>query len=257
MTTLGIYLYNREQIARIEEACLITACVLDEIEKIIDVGVSTYEIDVLARDAIKRYKAAPAFLGYRGYPAAVCTSINEVVVHGIPSKDETLKNGDIIGLDMGVLYRGYYGDSARTYVAGTGGDVADRLINATREALYQGIEKACTGNRISDISHAVEEYVTQFGFTPVREFVGHGIGRNLHEEPSIPNFGSPGKGPRIREGMVFAIEPMINIGTCDVNVLDDQWTVVTKDASLSAHFEHTVAIVDGKAKILTRGKNFN
>ncbi len=254
---MGIYIYNREQIKRIEDACLIAASVLDDIETIIGAGVSTHEIDTLARSAIRRSGAVPAFLGYKGFPAAVCTSINEVVVHGIPRRDTRLKNGDIIGIDIGVCYKDFFGDTARSYAIGPVEEDVEKLLGVTRESLYRGIEKASTGNRISDISHAVEAHVSTHGFSPVEEFVGHGIGRNLHEEPSIPNFGDAGKGPRIREGMVFAIEPMINAGVPDVEVLGDGWTVVTRDRRFSAHFEHTVAIIDGKAQILTRGKNFN
>ncbi len=254
---MGIYIYNREQIKRIEDACLIAASVLDDIETIIGAGVSTHEIDTLARSAIRRSGAVPAFLGYKGFPAAVCTSINEVVVHGIPRRDTRLKNGDIIGIDIGVCYKDFFGDTARSYAIGPVEEDVEKLLGVTRESLYRGIEKALTGNRISDISHAVEAHVSTHGFSPVEEFVGHGIGRNLHEEPSIPNFGDAGKGPRIREGMVFAIEPMINAGVPDVEVLGDGWTVVTRDRRFSAHFEHTVAIIDGKAQILTRGKNFN
>ncbi len=254
---LGIYIYNREQIKRIEEACLIAAGVLDEIEKNIEEGVSTLEIDFLAMKLIKESGAKPAFLGYKGYPAAVCTSINEVVVHGIPDKNVKLKNGDIIGIDIGIFYKDFYGDTAHTYSVGSITQVAERLIDVTRKSLYRGIEACVVGNRVSDISHSVEAYVTDQGFSPVREFVGHGIGKNLHEEPSIPNYGKAGAGPRIKEGMVFAIEPMINEGTYQVEVMEDDWTVVTKDRKLSAHFEHTVAIIGGKAEILTKGKNFN
>lgn len=254
---MGIYIYNKEQIKRIEDACLIAASVLDDIEAIIGAGVSTHEIDTLARSAIRKSGAVPAFLGYRGFPAAVCTSINEVVVHGIPNREARLKSGDIIGIDIGVCYNDFYGDTARSYAIGSVEDDIKSLLGVTRESLYRGIERAVIGNRISDISHAVETYVSRYGFSPVEEFVGHGIGRNLHEEPSIPNFGDAGKGPRIREGMVFAIEPMINAGGRDVEVLGDGWTVVTRDRRFSAHFEHTVAVVDGKAQILTRGKNFN
>jgi len=181
----------------------------------------------------------------------LCTSINEVVVHGIPSKKVKLKKGDILGVDVGVYFNGFYGDSAKTFKVGTVTPEVDLLLNVTKESLMKGIEKSVEGNRISDISNAVETHVNKYGFSPVKEFVGHGIGKNLHEEPSIPNFGEPGKGARITNGMVFAIEPMINAGTYRVKVLEDGWTVVTEDAKLSAHFEHTVAIIDGKAKILT------
>lgn len=255
---MGIYIYNQEQIHNIEKACLIAAKVLDEIDRIVDVGISTYELDRLARDIIAHSGAKPAFLGYKGFPSAICTSINEVVVHGIPKKSIKLKDGDIIGIDVGTFLNGYYGDTARSFRVGRDNQDSDLLLRVTRESLYVAIEKCVVGNRISDISHSIEQHVEGYGFSPVREFVGHGIGKNLHEEPSIPNFGSPGKGPRIKEGMVFAIEPMINIGTYMVEVdARDSWTVYTQDRKLSAHFEHTIAIVNGEAKILTRGRNFN
>ncbi len=254
---MGIYIYNREQIGRIEEACLIAAAVLDEIENIIDIGTSTSDIDDLANRVIKNFGGKPAFLGYKGFPASVCTSINEIVVHGIPQKSVKLNEGDIIGVDVGVYYNGFFGDTARTFTAGVVNQEAERLVIATREALYKGIETCRPGKRVSDISHAIEQHVIAFGFSPVHEFVGHGIGRGLHEEPSIPNYGPPERGPRLKDGMVFAIEPMINAGSWDVSVQGDGWTVVTKDGSLSAHFEHTIAIIDGSPVILTRGKTFN
>jgi methionyl aminopeptidase len=254
---LGIYTYSIQEIGFIEEACRITSGVLDDIEDIIKAGISTYDIDAFAKDIIVKNKAKAAFLGYRGFPAAVCTSINEVVVHGIPDRSIKLKKGDIIGIDIGVFYKGFFGDSARTFKVGEVDKNSQLLLDVTKESLYAGINNCSVGNRISDISNAVENYVTKFGFSPVREFVGHGIGFNLHEEPSIPNFGERGKGQRIKDGMVFAIEPMINAGTYEVEVLEDAWTVVTKDRKLSAHFEHTVAVIDGKAKILTSGRGFN
>jgi len=248
---LGIYIYNSEQISAIEESCQKTSSVLKELEKIVDDGVSTFELDQFAKDYISKQGGKPAFLGYHGFPSALCTSINEVVVHGVPSKKVKLKKGDILGVDVGVYFNGFYGDSAKTFKVGTVTPEVDLLLNVTKESLMKGIEKSVEGNRISDISNAVETHVNKYGFSPVKEFVGHGIGKNLHEEPSIPNFGEPGKGARITNGMVFAIEPMINAGTYRVKVLEDGWTVVTEDAKLSAHFEHTVAIIDGKAKILT------
>jgi methionyl aminopeptidase len=254
---LGIYTYNIQEIGVIEEACKITSRVLDEIEGIIKVGISTYDIDAFAKDVIQKNKAKAAFLGYKGFPASICASINEVVVHGIPNRNTKLRKGDIIGIDIGVLYKGFFGDSARTYKVGEVDKNVQLLLDVTKESLYAGINNCYVGNRISDISYAVESYVTRFGFSPVREFVGHGIGFNLHEEPSIPNFGESGKGQRIKDGMVFAIEPMINAGTYEVEVLEDGWTVVTKDRKLSAHYEHTVAVIDGKAKILTGGRGFN
>ncbi len=254
---MSIYTYNKQEIGLIEEACGITARVLDEIEGAVKAGISTYELDAFARDLIQKSKAKAAFLGYKGYPASICTSINEVVVHGIPDKNRKLKKGDIIGIDIGIFYKGFYGDSARTFKVGEVDKNTQLLLDVTKDSLYAGIDNCSVGNRISDISNAVETYVTNYGFSPVRDFVGHGIGFNLHEEPSIPNFGEKGKGQRIKDGMIFAIEPMINAGTFEVDVLEDGWTVVTRDGKLSAHFEHTVAVVDGKAKILTGGRGFN
>ncbi|HQP48065.1 MAG TPA: type I methionyl aminopeptidase [Spirochaetota bacterium] len=248
---MSIYIYNDEEIRAIEESCRKTSSVLKELEKIIDVGVSTFELDKFAKDYIIKQGGNPAFLGYQGFPGALCTSVNEVVVHGIPDRYSKLKSGDIIGIDVGVYYKGFFGDAAKTFIVGKVSRETELLLKVTEESLFKGIEQCIVGNRISDISHAVESHVSKFGFSPVREFVGHGIGKTLHEEPTIPNFGNPGKGARITEGMVFAIEPMINIGTHRVKVLNDGWTVVTEDAKLSAHFEHTVAIVEGKAKILT------
>jgi methionyl aminopeptidase len=248
---LAIFIYSEEEIKRVEDACRITAAVLDEIGKHVVAGISTFELDRIARDLIKKFKAIPAFLGYKGYPAAICTSINEVVVHGIPSKGQILKKGDIVGIDIGVQYNGYFGDAAKTFVVGKVNNNVKKLLEVTREALERGISQCKDGNHLTDISHAIESHVVQYGFQPVHEFVGHGIGRNLHEEPSIPNFGKPGKGPVIKTGMIFAIEPMINEGTYQVEILQDGWTAVTKDRKFSAHFEHTVAVVNGNPKILT------
>ncbi len=232
-----------------------TSGLISALDAVIDEGITTFELDKFARDFIQRQGGKPAFLGYRGFPAALCTSINDVVVHGIPSKKAKLKKGDIIGIDVGVLFNNFYGDAAKTYKIGPVSDEADLLLKVTEESLNKGIEQCVEGNRISDISHAVESHVVKYGFMPVREFVGHGVGMHLHEEPSIPNFGQPGKGARIANGMVLAIEPMINQGTFDVEIQSDGWTVVTKDRKLSAHFEHTVAVIDGKAKILTGSDN--
>ena len=254
---MGIYTYSIDEIGVIEEACKITASVLDQIESIIKPGISTYELNGFANDVIVKNNAKAAFLGYKGFPASICTSINEVVVHGIPEKKRRLQEGDIIGIDIGVFYKGVYGDSARTFKVGEVDNNIQLLLDVTKESLYAGISKCCVGNRISDISNAVENHVIKYGFSPVRDFVGHGIGFNLHEEPSIPNFGEPGKGQRIKDGMVFAIEPMINAGTHEVDILEDKWTVVTKDRKISAHYEHTIAVVDGVAKILTGGRGFN
>ena len=253
---MGLYIYNSDEIKKIRDACVITANILDEIGRLIDDGTALGDVDSQVRVLCRRYEAKPAFLGYNGFPAAICASVNSEVIHGIPDRKKRLRAGDIVGIDFGVSFQGYYGDSARTYPVGQIKPEAQALLDATRDSLYKGIEAAKEGNRISDISHAVESHVLKYGFSVVRDFVGHGIGRKLHEEPSIPNFGEPGRGPRIRNGMVFAIEPMINQGCPGVTVLEDGWTAVTDDGMLSAHFEHTVAIIDGKAEILTAGKDF-
>ncbi len=253
---MGIFIYNDDQIKKIARACSITANILDELESIIVQGISTFEIDLHARKLVKENKVEAAFLGYGGFPGAVCTSVNDEVIHGIPRRSTVLKNGDIIGLDFGVICDGYYGDSARTVTIGEPDPEVKRLLQVTNESLYKAIDKARVGNRFSDISSSVDKYVKQYGFSTVKEFSGHGIGKSLHEEPSIPNYGKPNRGPRIADGMVFAIEPMINLGTDEVEVLDDDWTVVTKDGKKSAHFEHTVVVMDGEAQILTKGKYF-
>lgn len=253
---MGLYIYNSDEIKKIRDACVITANILDEIGHLIDDGTALGDLDAQVRILCRQLGAKPAFLGYSGFPATICASVNSEVIHGIPDRKKRLRAGDIIGIDFGVLYRGFYGDSARTFPVGSISSEAQTLLEVTRESLYKGIEAAKEGNRISDISHAVETHVLKYGFSAVRDFVGHGIGRSLHEEPSVPNFGAPGKGPRIRNGMVFAIEPMINQGGPEVSVLEDGWTAVTKDGKLSAHFEHTVAIIDGKAEVLTAGKDF-
>jgi methionyl aminopeptidase len=206
----------------------------------------------LAEEFIWSRGGRPAFKGYRSYPKTLCASVNDQVVHGIPSK-RVLKEGDIVGLDLGAIVDGFYGDSAVTVPVGTIDAKTAELLRVTEEALYAGIEQAVVGNRLSDISHAVQQRAESGGFSVVTDFVGHGIGRQLHEEPQVPNYGNPGQGPRLQVGMVLAIEPMVNMGKSDVRVLDDQWTAVTKDGSLSAHFEHTIAIQpNGPARILTK-----
>ncbi|MCK8816187.1 type I methionyl aminopeptidase [Natroniella sulfidigena] len=214
-------------------------------------GITTQEIDQIAEEFIRAQGAKPAFKGYQGFPNTVCIAINEQVVHGIPS-EYRLEEGDIIGLDIGAVVDGYYGDAAQTLAVGQVSQEAERLLTVTKEALFKGIEQVKVDNRISDISNAVQQHAEQAGYSVVRRFVGHGIGRNMHEEPQVPNFGSPGRGPRLKEGMVLAIEPMINVGGCEVETLDDGWTVVTCDGKLSAHFEHTVAVTESGFRILTQ-----
>ena len=246
-----IVLKSDEEIKRMAEACRIVAEVLEGMKKYISPGVTTKELDEFAESYIISKGARPAFKGYRGYPSTVCASVNEQVVHGIPSANK-LKNGDIISIDVGVRYNGFYGDAAVTLPVGSISKQAQRLLAATEKALEAGIKRAVAGNRLSDISSTIQNYVESEGFSVVRTFVGHGIGRELHEDPQIPNYGRPGEGPKLLEGMTLAIEPMVNAGGWEVNILNDGWTAVTKDGSLSAHFEHTVAITKNGQSILTK-----
>lgn len=245
-----IVIRSKEEIALIRKAGKILAATLEKLKKYAKAGVETSELDAIARDEILRQNGYPAFKGYKGFPGNICTSLNEVVVHGIPS-DRALRDGDIISLDVGVRFRDYFADAAITIGIGNISDTARNLMAVTKKALYAGIEKAVAGNRVSDISSAVQEYVESNGFSVVRSFVGHGIGAKIHEEPEIPNFGKPGLGARLSTGMVLAIEPMVNAGVFDVEILEDGWTAVTKDRKLSAHFEHTIAVTDREARILT------
>ncbi len=215
-------------------------------------GVSTAEIDRIVEGYIREKGGEPAFKGYRGYPASVCVSVNEEVVHGIPG-ERVLQDGDIVGVDIGVQAGGFYGDAAQTIPVGKVSAKIEELLRVTREALYLGIDQARPGNRIGDVSHAVQSHVESSGYSVVRSLVGHGIGRSMHEDPQVPNFGKAGKGPELKAGMVLAIEPMVNAGTHEVDVLDDEWTVVTRDGEPSAHFEHSVAITEDGPVILTNG----
>lgn len=239
------------EIAVMAKASKVVAEVLQLLAKAVIPGITTDELDRLAESEIRSRGAVPAFKGYRNYPRTLCASVNEQVVHGIPSK-RVLKEGDIIGLDLGAVVGGFYGDSAITVAVGRIGASVANLVRVTQEALLLGIEKAVVGNRLSDISHAIQCHVEEAGYSVVTEFVGHGIGRQLHEEPQVPNYGKPGQGPRLKPGMVLAIEPMVNMGEAAVRVLDDRWTAVTVDGSLSAHFEHTIAIQpSGPALVLS------
>ncbi len=213
-------------------------------------GITTLELDRMAEKHIKKNDAKPSFKGYRGFPASICASINEQVVHGIPGI-KRLEEGDIISIDIGAEYKGYHGDAAKTYPVGKIDEKLERLIQVTEMSLYKGIEKAVIGNRLSDISNAVQTYVEDKGFSVVRSFVGHGIGSEMHEEPQVPNFGPPGRGLRLKKGIALAIEPMVNLGTWEVETLEDEWTVVTKDRKPSAHYEHSIAITDDGPIILT------
>ncbi|MCX7793948.1 MAG: type I methionyl aminopeptidase [Thermodesulfovibrionales bacterium] len=246
-----IILKSPYEIKMIERACRIAAGALEMLANVIKPGVKTKELEEYAEAYIKAKGGIPAFKGYRGYPASICVSVNNQVVHGIPSQ-RVLKDGDIVSIDLGVIYEGYYGDAARSYGVGNIGELQKKLLEVTERALYIGIDKAKAGNRVGDISSAIQNYVESNGFSVVKAFVGHGIGKYLHEEPQVPNFGKPGKGPRLKEGMTIAIEPMVNTGSPDVMILEDGWTAVTVDGGYSAHFEHTVVITRNGAQILTK-----
>ena len=247
-----IILKTPDEIEVMAKASRVVAETLVVLKKAVRAGVTTDELDALAEAEILAREAKPAFKGYRNYPKTLCASVNEQVVHGIPSKRK-LKEGDIIGLDLGAIVDGFYGDSAVTVMIGEVSDKTVKLIQVTEEALMLGIEQAMVGHRLSDISHAIQRHVEASGYSVVTEFVGHGIGRQLHEEPQVPNYGRPGQGPRLQAGMVLAIEPMVNLGGSAVRVLDDRWTAVTADGSLSAHFEHTIAVqASGPARILSQ-----
>jgi methionyl aminopeptidase len=243
--------YDEAQVDLIRRSCKIVSAVLQQLAGRVLPGVSTREIDFFAESLILEMGGRPAFKGYRGYPAAVCASVNEQVVHGIPDKKTILREGDILGIDIGAEREGYFGDSAMTFPVGEISEEASALLFAAKRALEAGIEKAEAGGRLHDISSAVQSCAEGAGFSVVRNFVGHGIGANLHEEPPIPNFGRAGTGPELRPGMVLAIEPMVNAGAYEVRIGKDGWTAVTADGSLSAHFEHTVLVTEGKPEVLT------
>jgi len=247
-----IILKSPEELKKMRKSCQIVAKVLKELKTYIKEGLTTKQIEQFVENLIIKMGGIPAFKGYRGYPASVCISINEQVVHGIPSEKVFIKEGDLVSVDVGVLCEHFYGDAAYTYPIGKISKEAEKLLKITEEALYKGIAEAMEGKRIGDISHAIQMHVENNGFSVVRAFVGHGIGRSLHEEPQIPNFGTKGIGPMLKKGMTLAIEPMVNTGKHDVKILSDGWTAVTKDGSLSAHFEHTIAITEGEPEILTK-----
>lgn len=247
-----IQIKSQREIGLMREAGRILELTRKMLEEHIKPGISTYQLDELAKNFIINLGATPSFLGYHGFPGSICTSVNEVVVHGIPSKKKVLKEGDIITLDFGVNYKGYHADSATTYAVGEISDELKQLLKVTEEALYVGLEQAKPGNRVSDISHAIESFVKPYGYGIVEEFTGHGIGRSLHEEPYVPNFGPPNAGPELKVGMTFCVEPMVNIGTKDVKVLNDNWTTITKDKKHSAHFEHMIVITETGYEILTK-----
>jgi methionyl aminopeptidase len=242
---------SARELALMREAGRIVSVTLAHLEERIKPGTTTAELDALAHEIVTKHGAMPSFLGYRGFPASLCVSVNEELVHGIPGP-RVLEEGDIVSLDFGAIYKGYHGDAAITIGVGKMNEEAQRLIEAARGALQAGIDQARKGHYLGDISWAIQSHAESFGFSVVRQYVGHGIGRDMHEDPQIPNYGQPDRGILLKPGMTFALEPMLNIGTYLTRVLGDNWTVVTEDAELSAHFEHTIAITNGKPEILTR-----
>ena len=247
-----IQVKNAAQIAMMRDAGKITGEALAMAGEMVRPGITTKEIDTAIREYIKKCGATPSFLNYGGFPASACISVNDEVIHGIPSAKKILRDGDIVKIDVGAYYKGYHGDSANTFPVGTVSEEAATLIRVTKESFQKGIETLGPGSRLGDLGAAVDGYVRQFGFSAVRKFVGHGIGRDLHEVPDVPNYGIAGRGQRIYTGMVIAVEPMINAGTCDVIQLDDGWTIKTADGKLSAHYEHTLAVTDNGVVLLTK-----
>ncbi len=248
---MSVIIKSEREIELMREAGNILAIVHEELEKYVKPGITTLDIDKKAVEIIKSYGCIPSFLNYNGFPASICVSINDQVVHGIPNKNTFLRDGDIVSLDAGVIYKGYQSDAARTWAIGEISEEAAKLIEVTRQSFYEGIKYAKAGNHLYEISAAIQDYVESFGFSVVRDLVGHGIGKNLHEEPQIPNFRQKRRGIRLEAGMTLAIEPMINIGRYDVYWEDDDWTVVTEDGSLSAHYENTILITEGEPEILS------
>lgn len=247
-----IIIKTPSEIDLIRQSCRILVDTFKEVEGYLKPGITTAELDRIAEKYIHSRGGVPSFKGFHGFPGTACISIDEQVVHGIPGK-RRLEEGQIVGVDMGVIYKGYYSDAARTYPIGKVSDLKKKLMDVTKKALWKGIEQARVGKRVSDISHAVQTYAESFGFSVVRDLVGHGVGKDVWEEPQIPNYGPPGKGPRLREGMVIAIEPMINAGVYEVYTESDGWTVVTADGKPSAHFEHTLALFKDHTEVLTEG----
>ena len=245
-----IVIKNEQDLQFMRKACKITAAARALAGEMVRPGVSTKEIDKAVHDFIVSQGAKPSFLGYGGFPGSTCISVNSTVIHGIPG-DYVLRDGDIVSIDVGAYYKGFHGDCAATYPCGTISAEAQRLIDVTKQSFFEGIRFAKRGHRVSDISHAIQTHVEDNGFSVVRTFVGHGVGAQLHEEPEVPNFGAPGRGPRLLPGMTLAIEPMVNAGVADVKILKDRWTTVTTDGALSAHYENTVLITDGEPEILT------
>ena len=251
-----IHLKSAHEIEKIRESCRIVVECLRLAKEMVRPGLRIVDLDLSIENLIKSHGAKPAFKGYRGFPGSACLSVDDVVVHGIPKKDDVLKEGQIIGVDVGVYKNGFYGDSAITLPVGAVAKETEKLLKVTCESLYKGIGQAEVGNRVHDISAAVQKHVESNGYSVVRELVGHGIGRNLHEDPQVPNFGIKGTGARLKAGMVFCIEPMVNMGTYEVYTKADNWTVCTSDGKPSAHFEHTIAVTDNGAEILTMSDLF-
>ena len=251
---MAVTIKSEPEIEKMREACRLIAIVHDELGKAIHPGMSTWEIDHMGEEMIRSFGCIPNFLNYNGYPASICVSVNNEVVHGIPSKKRIIQEGDIVSLDAGLIYQGYHSDAARTHAVGEISKEARQLIDVTRQSFFEGIKYAKAGNHLHDISAAIQAYAESYGYGVVRELTGHGIGRHLHEDPAIPNFKPVGRGIKLRPGMTLAIEPMINMGRPDVEWLDDDWTVVTADGSLSAHYENTILITEGEPEILTLKK---
>lgn len=246
-----IIIKNDTEIEYMRHAGKLVGETLNMLEEAVKPGVTTAELDKLAESFIRKHNAVPSFKGYGGFPASICTSVNEEVIHGIPSSNKVLHEGDILSVDCGAILNGYQGDAARTFPVGKISEEAAKLIKVTKESFFKGAEKAVVGNRLTDISHTVQEYVEGFGYGVVRDYVGHGIGKEMHEDPEVPNYGRAGRGPKLVHGMVLAIEPMVDIGTYRVKTQSNNWTVVTMDGSLAAHYENTVAILDNGPEILT------
>ena len=249
-----VILKTARELKAMREAGRISAGALQQAGKAVEPGVTTSEIDSIVRSYIEKQGATPSFLGYGGFPASVCISVNNVVIHGIPGKDQILRDGDIVSIDTGAFYKGWHGDNAYTFPCGNVSEEAKHLIEATRDSFFAGLEFCKVGCRLSDISHAIQCSAEGEGFSVIRDYVGHGVGQQMHEDPQIPNFGKAGRGPRLAKGMVFAIEPMICEGTYNVRTLSNDWTVVTLDGKLSAHYENTVVITDGEPELLTLGE---
>lgn len=248
---MAITIKSKSEIEKMREAGRLLSLVHDEMAKHVKPGVSTMELNRIGEDMIRSFGCIPSFLNYDGYPASICTSVNDRVVHGIPNKHDILKEGDIVSLDAGLIYQGYHSDAARTWMVGNVAPEVKKLVEVTQESFFVGIKLAKAGNHLYDISAAIEEYVNSYGFTCVRDLVGHGIGTSMHEDPQIPNFRQHRRGVKLQPGMTLAIEPMVNMGSWEVRILDDDWTVVTEDGSLSSHYENTILITDGEPEILS------